>query len=428
MRTFAILFFALIPVFTGLNAQVRDLDFYLNKAREASPLINQARNENKLVALDLQQVNRILYKPEINLVSGFTFSPIIARDNGNSGFRLVSDGATNYIGHDLALTDGGNYQALVSLRQPLLSGSRFKAYAEKAHLAERIIDNTIILTVHELEQLVGYQYLLCLGSANQAQSLQTLIMEMENQSRILKKLVDEGIYKQTDLMLLEIEADNYRIEYQVSLSGYMENLYDLNLICGVSDTSRVEIRELDIRLNPGKSGLSGFLTGFVLDSLGVVSDQALNELKYKPQLNFFTDAGLLASYLPLPGRMGVSAGLELTWNIFDGHQREIEREKSAVKLQTLDFSKRHFMSQNEISKSKVLSQIHSVEERMVLNRQQAAKYDALKEAYQKELLLGEASVMDVRNLMKELAAITRELLQLKMEQQLLINTYNYLNF
>jgi outer membrane protein TolC len=120
--------------------------------------------------------------------------------------------------------------------------------------------------------------------------------------------------------------------------------------------------------------------------------------------------------------------LALTWNIFDGHQRNIQREKLAVNLQTLEFTKINFMTQNEISKNKVLNQINSVIERISMNEKQVEKYKRLYEAYSKELTVGEASVMDFKNLMKDIAAKNQELLQLKMEQQFLINSYNYLNY
>jgi cell division protein FtsB len=42
--------------------------------------------------------------------------------------------------------------------------------------------------------------------------------------------------------------------------------------------------------------------------------------------------------------------------------------------------------------------------------------------------MGEASVMDYKNLLKDISAKKQELLQLKMEKQFLINSYNFLNF
>ncbi len=67
-----------------LHAQQRDLDFYLEQAMENSPLIHQAKNDSRIVLLDLEQMKRILFKPEINVISGFTLSPIISRDQPRS--------------------------------------------------------------------------------------------------------------------------------------------------------------------------------------------------------------------------------------------------------------------------------------------------------------------------------------------------------
>lgn|GEM_PF-177456 len=412
----------------GLNAQERNIDFYLERAKVSSPLIYQAQNDKKIVSLDLQQVNRILYKPEINVVSGFTFSPIVSRDVNRAGFHLVSDGASDYFGHDLALTDGGHYQALVSLSQQLLNGSKYKVYVDQAENSAKINENIIVLTIHELEQVVSYQYLQCIRSSSEARNSKSLLSDLEEHYVLLRKLVEQGIYKQTDLMLLGMEMDNFGLEYKSLLDEYKTNLYDLNLICGITDTMVVELQDLDLRLNPRSPQISAFMASFTLDSLGILFDQAVNELKYKPQLNLFTDAGLDAAYLPSPRRLGVSAGLSLTWNIFDGHQRDIQREKSAVNLQTLEFRKNHFMTQNEICRNKVLGQISSVKERILLTEEKSDRYETLKEAYLKELSIGEASVMDIKNLLKDIAACSKELLQLRMEEQFLINNYRYLNF
>lgn len=423
--TLIFIFAALLNIYS----QERDLDFYIGHASENSPLINQAKNENRIVSLDLQQMNSILFKPEINVLSGFTFSPIISRSNNISSFKLVSDGSeTDYIGHDLALTDGGQYQALVSMRQPLLSGSKYKAYVSKADISKQINENNITLTIHELKQVVTYQYLLCIRSLKEADNYLTLIRNIEEHYSLIRKLVENGIYKQTELMLMKIELENYNQEYKGYKAEYFSNLYDLNLICGISDTSLAVLKEPDISLHPELASESGFLAGFRLDSLNILSDQAVSDLKYKPQLDLFADAGLNAAYLPYPRRLGLSAGLAFTWNIFDGHQRNIMKEKSAVNLQTLEFRKHNFMTQNEISKNKILNQLNSVNERIKLNEKQSADYNNLSEAYLKELSTGEASIMDLKNLLRDITAKKLELLQLRMEKQFLINSYNYLNF
>ena len=418
----------LLSVFYGLSAQQRDLSFYLDQAKINSPLINKNKNESKIVMLDLKQINSILSKPEVNLISSVMFAPIISHDNNSSHFELVSNGATDYTGYDLALTDGGQYQAVVSVKQPLFTGSRYKTYVNKASISGQINDNNIALTVHELEQIVGYQYILCIKSKMQIDNELSLLKELDEQVKRLQKLVENAVYKHTDLMLLQIEIQNYEAEYKMFQGEYMTNIYDLNLICGIRDTSKVDLRETDFVLKPDIIRNSNFLTAYKLDSLNIIADQSIYDLKYKPQLDLFADAGLFAAYLPYPGRIGFSTGISLNWNIFDGHQRNIQREKSAINLQTIDFEKKNFLTQNDISKNKILNQIESIDQRLLLFEQQADQYDKLYNAYSRELSLGEASVMDFKNLLKDIASKKQETLLLKSERQLLINSYNYLTY
>lgn len=418
----------LLSVFCGLSAQQRDLSFYLDQAKINSPLINKNKNESKIVTLDLKQIYSILSKPEVNLISSVMFAPIISHDNNSSHFELVSDGATDYTGYDLALTDGGQYQAVVSVKQPLFTGSRYKTYVNKASISGQINDNNIALTVHELEQIVGYQYILCIKSKMQIDNELSLLKELDEQVKRLQKLVENAVYKQTDLMLLQIEIQNYEAEYKMFQGEYMTNIYDLNLICGIRDTSMVDLRETDFVLKPDIIRNSNFLTAYKLDSLNIIADQSIYDLKYKPQLDLFADAGLFAVYLPYPDRLGFSTGISLSWNIFDGHQRKFQREKSDINLQTIEFEKKNSLRQNDIRKNKILNQIESIDQRLLLFEQQADQYDKLYNAYSRELSLGEASVMDFKNLLKDIAAKKQETLLLTSERQLLINSYNYLTY
>ncbi len=411
-----------------MNARQRDLDFYLEKAKINSPLINKSKNENKVVTLDLQQIRSILSKPEINLVSGILFAPVISHDNNTNRFEWVSDGTTNYTGYDLASTDGGQYQAMVSLRQPLLAGSKYQGYSNKADISGRINDNNIALTIHELEQLVAYQYLLCVKSKKQTDNSLFLLNELDDQVELMLKLVENALYKQTDLMLLQIEIQNYMAEYKIYQSEYINNLYDLNLICGINDTTKVDLQDMNFILKPENVINSKFSTAYQLDSLSIITDQAIYELKYKPQLDLFANAGLNAVYIPAFNRLGFSTGITLSWNIFDGRQRDMQREKSKINLQTIEFEKKSFLTQNDIRKNKILNQINVLNQRIIFGEQQTDQYNKLYNAYSKEISQGEASVMDFKNLLKDIYAKKQEILLNKMEIQFLINSYNYLNY
>ncbi|MBN2348310.1 MAG: TolC family protein [Bacteroidales bacterium] len=418
-----ILFFSSV-----LHAQIRDLNYYLEQAKNNSPLIHQKTNDNEIISLDLKQVKSVLSKPEVSLEGNILFAPIVSHNNSSNRFEWVSNEAKNYTGYDLASTDGGQYQAGILIQQPLLNNSVFRKYSNKAGISQEINNNNITLTIHELEQLVGYQYILCLIAKTQAQNNLSLLNQIDDQSIVLKKLVEHALYKQRDLMLLQIERSNLETEYKTAQAGYKNNLYDLNLICGINDTTLVDIQKNNFELIPETPVTSKFLLSYNLDSLNLLAEQSIYEQKYRPQLFWFTNAGLNAVYLPKFNRLGFSTGLSLSWTIFDGHQRELQQQKTTIELNTLDFEKQYFIKQTDIQKQKIVNQILSLEQREALTKDQIKQYDVLISTYQAELSLGEISVMDLKNLFKDMALKKQELLMLEMERQTLINSYNYWNF
>jgi len=411
-----------------IYSQHRDLNYYLEQARQNSPLIQKNINDSKIIDLDLLQTERILKNPIINLESNLLFAPIITHTTNSNRLDVVSNGSDSYSGYDLGITNGGQYQAFLTLKQPLLGKSILKVYTQKSDISKKQNNNSTSLTIHEIEQLVSYQYILCIKSNVQIKNEKQLIAQLNDQLNVMQKLVNSAVYKQTDLLLLQIEKQNLEISNKAFEDDYKSNLYDLNLLCGIKDSSRVDIQESYLQIRPELSSQSMFLTSYKLDSLGIMADQSISELKYKPQLNLFANAGLNAVYIPTFNRLGFSAGLTFSWNLYDGNQRKLEREKSNVTINTLQYEKNHFINQLEINKNKIKSQINSLNERTVLIENQLRQYEKLYEAYQNELKQGLISVMDFKNLMKDITTKKQDFLLLKMEKQLLINSYNYWNY
>jgi len=419
----------ILLLFSGIiYSQQRDLNYYLEQARQNSPLLQKNINDSKIIDLDLLQTERILKNPIINLESNLLFAPIITHTTNSNRLDLVSNGSDNYTGYDLAISNGGQYQAFLTLKQPLLGKSNLKVYSQKSDISKKQNNNSTAMTIHEMEQLVSYQYILCIKSNVQIKNEKQLIAQLNDQLNVMQKLVNSAVYKQTDLLLLQIEKQNLEISNKAFEDDYKSNLYDLNLLCGIKDSSRVDIQESYLQMRPEISSQSMFLTSYKLDSLGIMADQSISELKYKPQLNLFANAGLNAVYIPTFNRLGFSAGLTFSWNLYDGNQRKLEREKSNVSINTLQFEKSHFITQLEINKNKINSQINSLNERTVLIENQLKQYEKLYEAYQNELRQGLISVMDFKNLMKDITTKKQDFLLLKMEKQLLINSYNYWNY
>lgn len=420
--------FILLIFVASVAAQQRDLNYFVEKAKTNSPLLNQNKADSSLLELDYQQAEQVLRNPQISLESGVLFAPIISHDNRVNRVELTSPGATNYIGYDLGITNGGQFQAYVNLNQPIFTAPSMKTYAERKNISARVISQQRKMTVHEIEQLVGYQYILCEKAALLSDNNREIIGLIKNQLQVLQKLVTTGIYRQTDLLLLQIELQNLETQQESLKDDYSNNLYDLLLLCGLKDSVPFEIEKSPVEKLSSTTGISNFAQSYALDSLNLLNRFSLTELKYKPQVNLYANAGLNASYIPTFNRLGFSAGFTFSWLLYDGNQRKTERNRTTVNLQTLQFEKDHFMTQKELNLRKTEHQIESVDKQITLNNDELSKYDILYSAYSKELAQGMISVMDLKNLLKDIAMKKQEKSLLQMEKQLLINSYNYWNY
>jgi len=413
-----------------VHGQHHSLDFYLEQAKTNSTFIHQNQNKKQLVQLDMEQIRKIYSRPEVTLDANVLFAPIISRDQDPAQFKLVAkDGDFNtYRGFDLAATDGGQYQGVVSVSQGLFNGRKIETYNARAKIQRQILDNNIQLTEHELENAVRHQYLLSLKSKRQADNNLELMREADTEIKIMKELVQNAVYKQSDLKLLEIARQNYEQAYETYRAEYHDNIYNLNLMCGVNEGADVEIDPVEFSLNSEVVNNSMFLTSFYFDSLAILADRRISELKYHPQVNLFANAGLNAVYLPSFNRFGFSSGLTFSLTLFDGHQRKTEYKKSQINLENIQFNKRQTKIRNEVQRNFILEKLNSLDKRISLADDQIEQYDQLLILYKSQLATGNISVMDYSYLLKDISQKKQERMLFEMEKQMVINAYNYWNY
>jgi len=137
----------LFVLFLGLNiaySQSTDLEYYIEQAKVNSPLINSKMNDNKILQLDLEQIQTILSKPVVNLEANMLFAPIISHESDKNSFQWISEGATDYTGYDLSYSDGGQYQAFFTIKQPLFRGSQRQTFSEAAKINEDLNENQFL--------------------------------------------------------------------------------------------------------------------------------------------------------------------------------------------------------------------------------------------------------------------------------------------
>lgn len=424
-------------VFTGLlcfcfcsaiYAQ-RTLSEYIQTAKERSPLINDNKNQSIANRAEAERLKAMFTKPQVGITANYLLAPIYTTDGNKNRFEInPKNNAVNYYGYDLGASNGGTYQALLTLTQPLFNSQVSETLSGQALVSAQINDNAVKLNAHDLEKMVTDQYILSLQDRKQADYAAGILRLLSQQASIVKKLVDASIMKSSDLTLLNIEYENNMALLITYQANYQRDLLDLNILSGIKDTTLISLDSISLSLKSDVN-TSAYLDKYQLDSLSLVAGQKAFETKYKPQLRFFANTGLNAVYLPAVfNRFGVSAGLSLTWNIFDGKQKELNQSRTNALLQSVSYYKENFQTQNSVRKNKILTELNSYDARLKNAESQLRSYDNLISAFKKQIIQGQLSVIDFVNVLKNRSAVARDYLLLETNRQLLINAYNYWNW
>ncbi len=412
---------------THLFAQ-KDLAFYIEQAKANSPLIQDNKNQSEAARLEIDRLKAFYTKAQISLSGNYQFSPIISRDNGKSELVLNPTEAVNYTGYDIAASNGGVYQGLLNFNQPLFNESRFRANAEQTMIGAQLNENTVQLTGHDLEKFITDQYILCLQDYKQIQFLDDLTKIVNSQKEIVLKLVENGIAKQSDLSLITIEQKIQQVALNSFQSTYRRDLMDLRVLCGVADTSYQVLAEVDLLLGEEVT-VSKFAERFRLDSLNLALTQKVFELKYKPLVGVYANTGLNAVYAPtLANRFGVSAGINFSMTLTDGKQRNLSQQRTSVLMKSTQAYRNFFYNQNNLRKSKILAELKSITERLVMIDDQLKEYQNLFRFYRLEVSRGQLSVINYVTILKSYISTQRDFVLLQSNKQQLINLYNYWNW
>lgn len=405
-----------------------DLNYYIDQAKKNSPLLVDNQNQSEVNKIEVERIKALYTKPQVTFNAAIAASPIINRDNGTEKFELSPTDAVNYTGYDIAASNGGVYQAMINVNQPLFNKSKFEIASQQAGVAYQMNQNIIKLSQHDIEKVVTDQYILCLQGLKQTTYIEQLNNLITEQKLLISKLVENGLLKQSDLLLVSIEQQTQANVMVMFKSTYRRDLMDLNILCGINDTTMHILNDVNLTLKQ-EVVQSGFTEKFRLDSLNLIASRQLFDIKYKPQLNAFANGGLNGVNVPsLPNRFGVSAGLNFSVYVFDGNQKKLNKKKTDLFLQSNQFYKSNFITLNTIRKNKLLSEISSLNERIIISDNQLKDYKQLLDYYKKEVLNGQQSATTYIITIKNLAALQRDYVLMQTGRQLLINTYNYWNW
>lgn len=413
----------------GQETQERSLRYYIDAAKENSPLIKDYRNQSAMRQAELQRLKAIYTHSRLEVNGDYLFVPIVSMDGGRTSFKWNAQNATDYYGFDLG-ESSGHLHAGVTWSQPLLGGSSYKIAKEQAGIDERVSDNSVRMEEHLLERSVTERYLLCLTDRIQIDFADSVTALLERQTGVVRKLAANGMAKQSDLHLLQIEIQSNADARAASCLSYHTHLMDLNLLCGIDEEQDVVLEETRLYALPRPTaGPSLFAEQFRLDSLSAAASLRSFNQQYKPRLDLFVNGGLqTGDFAGMYRRFGWSAGLTFSWTIFDGRQKRWQERQTQLRQNTIRTYKSHAEYQRDMRLGQCLSELAGYDGRGELLKRQLGEYDSVLSGYEKEMQAGQVSVLDYITVLRNKIQAERDYLLLQMNRQLVIVAYNYWNW
>lgn len=407
----------------------KSLHYYIETAKENSPLIADYRNRTEIEQAELERLKAMYTHSRLELNGDYLFVPIVSKDGGRAAFKWNARSATDYYGYDLG-ESSGSFHAGATWTQPLLGRSSYKVAQEQAKINTDMANNRIRMEEHQLERSVTEQYLLCLLDKAQIAFTDSVGTVIEHRIEIVQKLVENGLSKQSDLHLLMIEREANAELHTAARQDYHTHLMELNLLCGIDDATDVALSDISqpVRLRNDREP-SLFTEQYRLDSLNTVMSLRSFNLQYKPKLDLFVNGGLqVGDFSGWYRHFGLSAGVTFSWTIFDGRQKRLKERQAGWQQNTIRTYKENAEYQRNMRIKQCLSELGRYDERERTLNNQLAQYESVLSDYGREMDAGQVSVLDYITVLRSKIQTERDRLLLRTNKQLVIAAYNYWNW
>ena len=400
----------LLSIVLQLNAQKQSLEYYIDKAVQNSPLLRDYQNQLSASAVDSLLI-RATQKYKIDATSQLTYAPVI------SGW-----------GYDQAITNGANIVGLVSVKNDVLNKKVLNTKFKGLNIQRQSVGNSIRLSVNDVKKSVTNQYLTAYGDFKEIAFNRVQLKMMNDQLALLKRLLQNGIYKQSDYLSLLAETQAQELLITQLTGQYAIDLQLLNQLCGINEPDEVELTTPVItEMKVDKISQSPLFMQFKIDSLKIENEKQLIADQVKPKLNWYADAGLTSSTINNMYRhFGISAGLNFTVPIYDGGQRKLETQKLTLSENTRSSYQNFFKTQYQQQVMQIYSQLSNISKVVEQIKKQLATSVELIDV-DKKLFNNEAiPVTEYLNALRSYSVINRMINQSEVKRLLLINELNYL--
>lgn len=402
-----------------------NLDYYLEQAAIRNATLRDFKFRQDISELEIQKIKTQYEKPQWALTGDYLLAPFFF--NRGRVIALTPNPDVKAIGYDAGVTNGGLYSAQVNVNYPLFTKKLSQPLFQQQQLAQLTVGNQSRQFKVDLTRLITNDYLNAYLLQQQMDFMETASSLLLEQRELVRKLADRGIMRVTDLQLLNLEIQNQNLLRNNLEAQYRQALGTLNSDVGILDTTLVRLDSIILFVqDPEVNSL--FLETYRLDSLAAVNDQEVFATRYLPQVSVFANGGLNAVEINnIYRKVGVSAGIRVSWLLGDGGQGSINAQQN--KLRQLNARTQAQFTNQQIQNNRQNNALvlRQSRQNIQLLETQLDNYQRLLTAYRQEFALGQLSVIDYLNVMRTYVSLQQQKVQMETQLLLIINEINYWN-
>lgn len=393
-------------------AQPKTLDYFLQQAKENSPVIKEYQYQVLSNNID-SAIFSASMKPRADIISTNSYAPVIR------GY-----------GYDDAITNGTNLSELIQVSRNFISQGNKAAQYQTILLQNRALTDSVQLSERDLVKTITSQYITVYGNQIVMDFNKEVYELLREEEKALKKLTEESVFKQTDFLNFYVSMQQQELTYLQSQIDFENEYLTLNYLAGIVDTviNRVGKPAINDSLQYDFYQ-SVFYKRFITDSLRIENERALINYSYKPKIGAYADAGYVSSLLYKAYKnVGFSVGFTLNIPLYDGGQKKLKMAKLDIAERSRLSKKEFYLAQYQQQVAQLNSQLHSTDLLETKINQQIKFTNTLIVANGKLLQTGDIAVRDYVLALNNYLVAKNQLNQYVIKRLQIVNQINYWNY
>ena len=409
-----------------LQAQNKDINYFIQEGVKSNPNIAENINLQQFFQIQNEIITAQNKRPQVNFTGDYLFAPFFF--NNGRVISITPNPSPKAYGYDAGITNGGWYAAQVNVAIPLFNKALIKPLYEQNKIQGDISAYGRKQLEQDLKKSIIDQYIITFQFQQQTTYLQKIIDQLETRKPYVTALVKQGLLQQNDYLLLDIQQTTSRNDLLQLQYAYTNGLAILKNLAAISDTTVFNLADPLTVLQPGPAEFY-YVQKFRLDSLNLVAQQNVFNIKYKTQVSAIASSGINAVDITnVPHNVGLSAGLHVAVPIYDGKQKKMNERQNNVLLTNLQAYRNNtaLLQQNNIRNAK--QQIVQWQQTIDLLDQQIKKQELLLEILKDKIIKGQVTVMDYINALQDYIVTQKTRALAETNVLLYNNQYNYYNW